>query len=181
MGKGWLHEYELFLLCEEDGGILAILPDTHLERFVKQDGQWVNRRGGTKEYTFTEHSDYFELISWQEGTYRNYTFDKVGRLTAVSEDPYSIRRTTIQYVGESGQIRTVTSPGGRVLRFRYDRNKIVEVADDTGRVLRYEYDRDCLVRAYYTTGGIQEYRYDHKGRIETMDGWDGRDFLIQSV
>ena len=177
MGKGWLHEYELFLLCEEDGGILAILPDTHLERFVKQDGQWVNRRGGTKEYTLTEHSDHFELISWQEATYKNYTFDKVGRLMAVSEDPYSIRRTTIQYVGESGQIRTVTSPGGRVLRFRYDRNKIVEVADDTGRVLRYEYDRDCLVRAYYTTGGIQEYRYDHKGRIETMDGWDGRDFL----
>ena len=127
MGKGWLHEYELFLLCEEDGGILSILPDTHLERFVKQDGQWVNRRGGTKEYTFTEHSDHFELISWQEGTYKNYIFDKAGRLMVISEDPYSIRKTTIQYVGESGQIRTVTSLGGRVLRFRYDRNKIVEV------------------------------------------------------
>ncbi|MBQ3782563.1 MAG: hypothetical protein II838_03840 [Lachnospiraceae bacterium] len=68
---------------------MAILPDTHLERFVKQDGQWVNRRGGTKEYTLTEHSDHFELISWQEGTYKNYTFDKVGRLTAVSEGPYT--------------------------------------------------------------------------------------------
>ena len=77
--KSALLKYELFLVCEKDGGILEILPDTHLERFVKQDGQWVNRRGGIKEYTLTEHRDHYERLSWQEGTYRNYTFDKEGR------------------------------------------------------------------------------------------------------
>lgn len=53
----------------------------------------------------------------------------------------------------------------------------MQVVDETGRALSYEYEGDLLATASYPTGGKQTYLYDGSGRIETMDGWDGRDFL----
>ena len=177
MGRGWLHEYEIFLLHEEDGVLLAILPDTHIERFAMREGKWENRRGGTKEYQLDETENGYLLTSWQEGVYKAYRFDKTGRLTAVAYDPFSRKETRITYVGQGGQIHTVTSPGGHTLQFQYDKDRLVQVVDETGRTLSYEYEGDLLATASYPTGGKQTYLYDGSGRIETMDGWDGRDFL----
>lgn len=72
MGRGWLHEYEIFLLHEEDGGLLAILPDTHIERFAMRERKWENRRGGTKEYQLDETENGYLLTSWEEGVYKAY-------------------------------------------------------------------------------------------------------------
>ena len=189
-GKGWLHEYETFLAADRTAGkeadspyrITAMMPDTHMETFEHRNGKWENLRGGTREVTLEEDRDSgtYRMTVWHGGDYARYTYDHGGRLLSVSRDPYGTRQTVISYTGEGREIESITTPGGRILRFRHEKGKTVEIKDETGRILRYEYKNGCLARAHYTTGGVQDYVYDSHGRITAMDGWDGRDFLTNT-
>ncbi|MBR3772512.1 MAG: hypothetical protein IKL07_09600, partial [Clostridium sp.] len=194
MGMGWLHEYDSMLIVEESKNTIHIvMPDGHKETFIRQQDQsWLNQNSKTRVYELIEGREEccFELVSRENGEYRRYRYEYDGRLTQISYDPYALRKTHITYRSEQElstantnarrkypEIETITSPGGRVLRFHYKNGALTSVTDDSGRCVRYEYENGCLVKAYYPSGGIQTYIYDENRRLVTMSGEDGRDFI----
>lgn len=204
-GKGWIHAYESFVFAEPIGGslepngqerlprdiekyrIIAMLPDTHKEKFVWKDGRFVPEREGAP-YRFTLNpDDTFTLEEWIEEKYKAYYYDRYGRLVALKAGRNHLP-TKIFYVeqgdavpkGQNSTIDHVEYPGGQRLDFTYQDGKITSVTDHVGRTIVYHYQNGRLDYVNYPTGGHQEYFYDKNGHITQLKGEDGRDFMTNA-
>lgn len=204
-GKGWIHAYESFVFAEPIGGflesngqeslprdienyrIIAMLPDTHKEKFVWKNGSFVPEKEGAP-YRFTINPDNtFTLEEWLEEKYKAYYYDRYGRLIALKAGRNQLP-TKIFYAeqgdnvpkGQNSTIDHVEFPGGQRLDFTYQNGRITSVTDHVGRTIVYHYQNGRLDYVDYPTGGHQEYFYDKNGHITQLKGEDGRDFMTNA-
>jgi RHS repeat-associated protein len=78
----------------------------------------------------------------------------------------------------TGNIRAITSPHGRSIRFTYDSTRIVEARDNLGRTVSYTYDASArLWKVTDAAGGVTEYTYDVAHRMLTIKDPRGIVFL----
>ncbi len=191
-GKGWIHAYESFLAadtaeCFIDGEtahvkrISVMLPDTHIESFLYQDGIWQPEKQ-TNSYRLSHQNNSFLLEEYTAGDYKAYTYDSMGRLTSIKEKrgakPILITYKEIKAgTGKRPQIKRISYPGGQYLDFTYGDNRIAKVTDHAGRTVSYTYENGMLTAIHYPTGGCQRYEYDEEGRLATLKGEDGREFI----
>lgn len=195
-GKGWVHTFESFVFIEDatlkldksDNSnkyrAVVMLPDTHKENFVFENGAWTPEVSGAP-YNFSEtENGGFLLEEWQEEKYRVYYYDHKGRLVGLKNgkgqeptriyykengvDIPSFIRSTIDYV---------EYPGGQKLEFTYKDGLVASVTDHVGRKIEYHYANGQLDHVNYPSGGCQEYGYDDAGHIAVLKGEDGRDFM----
>ncbi|MBC2582563.1 RHS repeat protein [Clostridium sp. DJ247] len=82
---------------------------------------------------------------------------------------------TIDYDSE-GNIKSITSPGGKELSFKCNYGKVVEVIDNIGRKVKYEYDNDNLVNVFYPNGGVLTYTYENNF-ITAITDQDGHTYV----
>lgn len=190
MGYGWGHEYESRLIPEGTRVMNVLMPDSHMETFLRQeDNTWLNKNSKTRIYELLfDYSDRrFFLVSREGGKYRKYGYNQDGLLSEIWYDQFAVRRASIQYREKPAdgskeqykntEIDSITSPGGKVLHFTYENNLLTRIADDFGREVVYEYQDGCLVKANYPSQGSKSYQYNGQHKLVTMSGEDGRDFI----
>jgi len=177
MGKGWLHEYEGYLIGD-DSEVSVVCYDTHKEVFLKQNGQWINKKEGNQCYILKQdmEKERFYFTSYEGGKYRQEEYDFNGQLLSIAYHPTSPRKTVLRYQ-ESGLLDTVTTPGGKVLTFYYEGMKLSKVMDSFGRKVTYEYEGDYLTKVYYPDGGIHTFHYDENGFLNYADSPNGKQLM----
>lgn len=173
LGKNWMLGLESRLfLREEDGLVSAICTDGHMERFSRQGGAWINRRGGDARY---------RLRTLEEGGYALiyipgqtcYAYDDTGRLTAIHGKGNA--RLDIRY--DESRISQVITSAGYVLSFRYEDSRIVEIRDETGRAVRYRYEDGCLKAVCHVDEGVTTYHYDKALHITQIIDQNGHAYV----
>ena len=146
--KGWIHTFESFVFAEErneNSGVLqitAMLPDTHKEKFLYQDGEWFPEKEGAPYQFKVKEEGGFLLEERVEGSYKAYHYDKKGRLVALQGHP-GCEPTRIFYVEKEEEapeftrscIDHVEYPGGQRLDFTYKDRLVTSVTDHTGRTV----------------------------------------------
>lgn len=115
-----------------------------------------------------------EGLAWYPGVRLDYGFDRLGRLSQVTQTR-SGRRLLFAYDGLH-RLREVTleRPSLLVLGFEYDaRGRLTGVADSVGTKARYEYDDAGRMLSEAKRGGsIYTFRYDVEGRCVYASGTD---------
>ncbi|MCY9528238.1 DUF6531 domain-containing protein [Paenibacillus alvei] len=171
LGKGWISALESSLTRIEDRAFLICM-DGHYESFVQQDGEWRNERAGALDYRLIEEPDKERyLVKHQHMT---YVYDgATGRLQSFCDR--NDNETLLTY--NKHGLRTVTTPGGKLLTMTCEYGKLLAVEDNIGRKVAYCYDGDLLIGVTYPNGGKVAYLYDTEGRLLTITDQSGRTYV----
>ncbi|MBC2580559.1 hypothetical protein HGI79_09670, partial [Clostridium sp. DJ247] len=102
-----------------------------------------------------------------------HRYDKSGKLISITDR--NNNKMTIDYDDE-GNIKTITSPGGKKLSFKCNYGKVVEITDNIGRKVSYEYEGDNLAKVLYPNGGLLTYTYENDLIIAITDQ-DGHTYV----
>ncbi|MBC2582752.1 DUF6531 domain-containing protein, partial [Clostridium sp. DJ247] len=171
MGRGWTFKYESRIKIENDNEVTLVFPDGHIETFIKED-KWKNQSTESTVNVLLDDSETGAFIlKLKDKTIHKY--DKAGKLISISDR--NNNRMTIDYDSE-GNIKTITSPGGKELSFKCNYGKVVEVTDNIGRKVTYEYDNDNLVNVFYPNGGVLTYTYENHF-ITAITDQDGHTYV----
>ncbi|WP_019419954.1 DUF6531 domain-containing protein, partial [Paenibacillus sp. OSY-SE] len=171
MGRGWLFAFESSLTRLEDRMFL-ICTDGHYESFVKQGDVWKNERAGALDYRLSEEPARGRYVVKHKR--QTYVYDgATGRLESISDR--NGNQTTLAY-DEQG-LRTLTTPGGKVLAFTCENGKVIKIVDNIGRKVEYRYAGELLIGVTYPNGGAVAYAYDEEGRILSITDQNGHTYV----
>jgi RHS repeat-associated protein len=156
MGEGWTFEYESKLNREDFENINLMYPEGHEEKFILVDKHWKKKDSADRSETLCEDliTGYY-ILTRKDG--KSYTYDGKGKLIAVSDRNQNT--ISVKY-RQDGFIDKIISPGGRVLTFKHECDKITEIADDTGRKIVYRYIGDKLAGIILPNKGEFIYKYE---------------------
>ncbi|WP_242860860.1 DUF6531 domain-containing protein, partial [Defluviitalea phaphyphila] len=164
VGKGWNINIGSCIVKDEET-LLIQLPDSSVEMFERKEGNWVNIRGGTKFYNIIEDSKtgYFIMTAPDKKT---YYYNERGNLSLIKDN--NDNAIKINYIEDTDIIDTITTTGGKKLKFTYSDNKIKTIEDNIGRTIEYTYDGDLLIKSKDFGGGITRYEYNQEGYISAI-------------
>jgi RHS repeat-associated protein len=170
LGSRWFLNVGSWIKAQDQEASI-MMPDMHIERFVRQDGRWTSRRGGDRSLLLEQSEAGFTLKLIKEG--KTYRYDPQGRLTAIMDRNGNC--TWLRYVNHTLTRMEFTS--GQVLHFTYAAGKLTGIQDAIGRAVLYRYDRDLLTEVEYPNGGVIHYRYTAEGYIADITDQNGHHYL----
>jgi RHS repeat-associated protein len=164
LGKGWTHNYNMFLypiggggtaVHQENGSDVPFNYDySHSMRVLASlccaDASYpkvFTHTHGLKQYFFGYHSEAKKL-------------DKI-----VDRNNYT---TTLTYSQPSDLLRTVTDPEGRSLTFTYTNSLLTSVSDPGNRTVSFGYTGGNLTSITDVAGHVTSFTYDANHRLLTM-------------
>jgi YD repeat-containing protein len=145
LGPGWTHSYNARLRDPGDGtgDLLFVRADGNTDRFTRNNDETFSPSPATYA-TLVRNADLSYTVT--ELDQRRWTFDRSGRLTAVT-DRYG--NASVLAYDASGRLSTVADPAGRgVLTFTYTNNLLTGVTDwlTPARTVTYGYDGSGRLR-----------------------------------
>ena len=173
LGSKWMLNIESALEFSQQG-ISAILPDCHMERFVKQEGKWQNRKEGKQKFCLTEEKDGYRL--YDAGSRRTYTYNQTGRLTAITDEKYS----SVQFHYADNVLTQILLESGVTLTFSYQDGRLHTVQDNIGRTVKYQYKGELLTSVTYANDGVVTYGYTEEGYLEKITDQNGKCYVTSS-
>ncbi|GIF75450.1 RHS repeat-associated core domain-containing protein [Asanoa siamensis] len=141
-------------------GDVVVVPDA-LSRLSEQtDG-----KGQKTRYTY-DHLDRVDTVTFQGGVVVDYTYDKDGNLTRLS-DPTGV---TVFSYDRFGRPTGKQAPGAVAVTYDYDRNGNVTTYTDAGGAVTYGYNAVNLVTSVREPGASQPvtFTYDENNRRRFM-------------
>ncbi|MGW7158150.1 RHS repeat-associated core domain-containing protein [Paenibacillus taichungensis] len=170
-GRGFIFTYESYLK-REGNRIYIICPDSHYERFMFHEGNWVNAIGGKQDYRLIEYEDAsgYVLIGPDRITYE---YDEKGRLSSVADR--SGNRARLEY-NDNGISRLI-APGGKTVLMECRDGLLIRMTDNIGRSVIYEYDGDLLMQVTYPNQGNIQYTYSEQGYLESITDQNGNTYV----
>lgn len=167
LGDKWRYEIESSIRIQGDYAVVQ-LPDLHIEKFHKEEGNWENLRKGDKSYILTETTEGF--LFRKKGERSNYEYNHNGQLTGITD--IHGNRTELQYDGE--MLERIQAASGQWITFHYQDGRVCELEDSTGRKVRYTYQGSYLHTASLPNGGTMRYDYTKEGFITCAYDLNGR-------
>ncbi|MCY9559552.1 RHS repeat-associated core domain-containing protein [Paenibacillus apiarius] len=171
MGRGWLFAFESSLTRLEDR-IFLICTDGHYESFVKQGNAWKNERAGALDYRLIEEPARGRYIVKHQRLTCVYD-GATGRLESISDR--NGNQTALAYDDQG--LRSLITPGGKVLAFTCEYGKVTKITDNIGRKVEYRYAGDLLIGVTYPNGGAVAYAYDEEGRLLSITDQNGHTYV----
>ncbi len=172
MGRGWTFNYESQIERENDNEVTLVYTDGHIETFKKKEGKWENKKTKSKENELLDDVETEGFILKLKDKI-SHKYNKNGKLISISDR--NNNKITFDY-DETGNLKTLTSPGGKELSFKCKNGKVEEITDNIGRKVKYEYDGDNLVNVYYPNEGVLTYTYEDNLLTEITDQ-DGHTYV----
>jgi len=154
-GTGWTFEYESYIERKSKDHVLLLNKYGCFEEYIKVEGVW------EKSYS----TDLAEVLTEDEKTgnftltlkdMTRYEYNEGGRLTSICDR--NGNRLTLQYA-PNGFIEKILTPGGKVVSFKHQAGKIVEISDGLGRRVKYGYSDDNLTSVTLPNDGVFSYTY----------------------
>ena len=170
LGSRWLFNVGSWLTVDGDQAVV-ILPDMHLEHFLKTEQGWENERGGDESVKLEEGREEYRLFVASEK--KRYIYGKNGRLQQIVDR--NGNSTWMRYTGTT--LQEIRFAGGQCLRFGYEDGKISEIKDVIGRTLRYRYENELLTEVEYPNQGIIRYRYTPEGYLREITDQNGQTYV----
>ena len=158
LGKGWVHNYQIYIQREKQGVVLH-WSDGREEIFVSQeDGQYTHLIG--KQDALSETPD---GLVYKTTLGVSYVFDKEGRNTKVEDRNGNTLTFSYDIAGRLSEVKSIS---GEALRYQYDANNLlVEVADNIGRSVNLSYEDGYLTQISDEENHIFQYGYDSNGNM----------------
>ncbi len=189
LGKGWRHNYEIWLSMEEDRYVL-LWGDGQEEVYLREkDGEAVplfgmpcrlNRTKDGYEYLTSDNRKYvfdpkgrLVEIRNQNGKGLGFTYDSHGRLARVSNGHGAW--LDYQYDRSTGMLLEVRDHRGRNVTLSYELGRLKEVRNGSGARYQYDYDKEKRLYRIRNPRGVYvlENEYDGKGRTVRQVFADG--------
>ncbi len=171
LGERWFSSLSSHVFIGGDR-ITVMMPDRHMEEFLRrEDGSCVNLRGGDGSCTLTLREDGSELCEKKEG--RRYCYDADGRLLYIADRNNNCIR--FRYSGK--MLTKVEFPGGQVLKFWYEGDRLSSITDVIDRKVSYEYEDGLLTKVTYPNKGTICYTYTPEGYIESITDQNGNQYV----
>ena len=170
LGSRWFLNIGSWIKVQEQEASI-MMPDMHIEKFVCEDGQWTNCRGGDKSLQLYQSETGFTLKLIKEG--KTYSYDTQGRMTAITDRNGNC--TWLRYVNNT--LTRMEFASGQVLSFTYAAGKLASIQDVIGRTVSYRYDQDFLTEVEYPNGGVIHYNYTAEGYIADITDQNGHHYL----
>ena len=170
LGSRWLFNVGSWLTVDGDQAVV-ILPDMHLEHFLKTEQGWENERGGDESVKLEEGREEYCLFVASEK--KRYIYGKNGRLQQIVDR--NGNSTWMRYTGTT--LQEIRFAGGQCLHFGYEDGKISEIKDVIGRTIRYRYENELLTEVEYPNQGIIRYRYTPEGYLREITDQNGQTYV----
>ena len=179
LGRGWSHNYEIYLQEERKGVSIYYGSDGHSEFFERKKNESKeneNTEGENKEeFISSETNNFSTLVRTKENGYiqttkegSTYRFDGSGMLVSL-KDRFD-NETVLTYT-EHKLVKVSTVSGE--LTFTYDGASLVSVADHTGRILTFTYENNLLSSSTNPAGDTYTYTYDERERLKEIINPEG--------
>lgn len=158
LGKGWVHNYQIYLRKEQQRVVLH-WSDGREETFLREEnGQYSHLIG--KRDTLMETS---EGMVYKTDLGIKYVFDSQGKNTRVEDRNDNWLK--FSYDAE-GRLKEAKSISGEALFYRYGEDGLMsEVSDGTGRSVSLSYKDGCLTQVRDEENHTFQYKYDSAGNI----------------
>mgnify|MGYP001583591971 FL=1 len=179
LGKGWTHNWNIFLFSNPDGSLGLKQGDGRIIYFKLNQGVYYPEAGsGETSYITYNNSTY--TLTEKNGT--TYTFNTSGKLTSIKDRNQNT--TTLAYNGDNlttitdpsgriiyittsnGKITSITTPDNRVYRLTYSGDSFVSVADPELNTWQYTYNaNNTMLTKIDPQGYVTTYTYDTEGKV----------------
>lgn len=167
LGDKWRFGMESSISFQGDCAVVQ-LPDLHLEKFYKRNGNWENLHTDDKSYILAETDEGFVFRKSGNGTV--YEYNRKGQLTGVTD--IHGNRTELLYAG--AVLERIQLASGGWISFRYQNGKVCEIEDNIGRKVSYTYQGNYLHTASLPNGGTMRYEYTKEGFISCAYDLNGK-------
>lgn len=167
LGDKWRFGMESSISFQGDCAVVQ-LPDLHLEKFYKRNGNWENLHTDDKSYILVETEEGFVFRKRDNETL--YEYNRKGQLTG-STDIHG-NRTKLLYAGTV--LERIQLASGGWISFRYQDGKVKELEDNIGRKVSYTYQGNYLHTASLPNGGTMRYEYTKEGFISCAYDMNGK-------
>ncbi|TAN44457.1 MAG: hypothetical protein EPN22_06615, partial [Nitrospirae bacterium] len=138
LGKGWTHNYNLFITPQNDGSLALKAEDGNNIIFKSSNGAY---------YPEPKTGDTTYIIKNTDGTYtrrhkdgKTETYNPSGKITSISD--MNSNTTTLTYTGSD--LTTITDPNGRTIYLTVNSGRITAITDISGRTYAISYNGDHL-------------------------------------
>ena len=166
LGRAWTTNLDNWIFIKDDKAVV-MCDNLHEEKFIKQDGIWINKRGNDSSYTLKETENEYLFSDTKE---RNvYEFDKSGKLISITDR--NDNKIGLSYL--SDKLKKVSFPSGQFMEFIYERGKVKKITDRLGWSVTYEYKGDLLTAVTYPNDGVITYDYDNQGYLREITDQNG--------
>jgi RHS repeat-associated protein len=199
-GRGWQHSYERRVSTPSTGVLMLRRANGVPQYFSDPDAD--NRYDTTVPYMqhswFEKQPDGTFVHEFHDGSSETYgTIANNGRLESMTDS--SNNETTLGYNG-SGQLITITAPGGRALTLTYSDGRLATLSGPAGTIATYSYTGTLLTGVEYADASssgfafaylagsdaltsvtdlsgrkVETHEYDAAGRGITSEIADGQD------
>ncbi len=161
IGKGWHHNYEIFVE-EKDAGILCLhLGDGQIAMCKRTLGDLYALAGATG--LLKKETDGYRYVN---GAGMEYLFDPRGYLLTRKDRNGN---TDIFIHNERGHLTEVRGANGGVLRYDYnEEGNLYRVSDHTGREVQLCYSYRVLCKFINSSGQEYRYQYNENLRLESV-------------
>lgn len=147
LGEGWIHNHEISL-TETRESVEVSLGDGQVQTFIKKGGIYDDISGTKLKKNF----DNFEYIT---RTGDIYTFDLQG--LCIEKKDINNNVTSYDYI--NGMLSSISNTSGN-LNIEYDLDdRLLSVSDHTDRVIYFKYEERKLVEVSNLLGGTKQYKY----------------------
>jgi RHS repeat-associated protein len=156
LGKGWRHNYEMFLEKQNDEEILITFNDGHVEKF--------NIKGTSSEpkqgRIIPLEKDEFQLLKHDGSSYR---FNPQGQIISIKNNQGEI---TLGY--DKGRLSLISSKSGQLHLSYNEKGLLGGLTDHAKRTILYVYADSFLTGYSDVDGSIHDYAYDDNGRLNKI-------------
>ncbi len=194
LGKGWVHNYQIYLRKEEQRVVLH-WSDGREETFLREEnGQYshlIGKRDTLMEategmvyktelgikYLFDSQGKNIRVED-RNGNWLKFFYDAEGRLTEAK----SISGEALFYrYGEEGLLSEVSDQTGRSVNLSYEAGCLIQVRDEENHTFQYTYDNAGNICGITNGRNIQSIRneYDNQGRVTRQSYPDGGQMLLE--
>ncbi|TAN44748.1 MAG: RHS repeat protein, partial [Nitrospirae bacterium] len=138
LGKGWTHNYNLFIPTQNDGSLALKAEDGNNIIFKSSNGAY---------YPEPKTGDTTYIIKNTDGTYTRRhkdgkieTYNTSGKIISIRD--LNANTTTLTYTGND--LTTITDPNGRTIYLTVNSGRITAITDISGRTYAISYNGDHL-------------------------------------
>jgi RHS repeat-associated protein len=174
-GPGWHHTYEQNLTFPGPGRIKLRRANGRPSYFADPDGdlRYDPTVPFTAESWIQKQTDGSYVRQFRKGG--SETYDSDGRLLTIAD---ALGNTTVLAYNGSGQLTTITGPGGRALTLTYAGGKIAALSGPSGTIATYGYDGSGrLSSVQYADGAASGYTFTYDastGAVASVADLTGR-------
>lgn len=175
IGYGWSHNFDTRIDIT-DTLLTVRYGDQSSKYFVPYETYIMPRYTGILDSLVKNANNSYTLMRLDG---QEINFDSAGRITSQIDE--NGNQTLFSYGFFSGQLNSVTFPGGRTFQFTYSGGLLTTVTDVAGRTVSYSYSPSGdLTQVEDATGGITTYTYDANHRITSITDPNGN-VIVQNT